>query len=52
MKNLKVSVVRWTRCTKFISLVKTPFVQFFSFQRATCAVEDFSNLIEQLFTFL
>ena len=29
VKNLKVSVVRWTRCTKFTSYVKTPFVQFF-----------------------
>ena len=33
VKNLKASVVRWTRCTKFISHVKTPFIQFLSFQR-------------------
>ena len=49
MKNLKASVVRWTRCTKFISYVKTSFVQFFSFQRVTYAVEDSLNLSEHFF---
>ena len=51
VKNLKASVVRWTRCTKFISHVKTPFIQFFSFQRVTYAVQDSLNLSEQLFSF-
>ena len=49
MKKLKASVVRWTRCTKFISYVQTPFLQFFSFQRVTYAVEDSLNLSEHFF---
>ena len=49
VKKLKASVVRWTRYTKFISYVKTPFVQFFSFQRVTYAVEDSLNLSEHFF---